>query len=305
MNETPEIAQERRSDLEPGYPTYQTSRACDVSGADTDEQLITMWLAGRPANTVRAYSTDIGRLRNHVLKPIRRMSAKDLIDWTDTIGRLKPASQYRILSAVKSLFSFAHRLGYLTLDPAAALRMPRVSDDRASKLLPLAAVQRVLKATTGRDRLILRTLYLVGLRESELVSLDTSDIRETGQGFSLSVTGKGGKSRTLAIPTRLARELLAHGSDGPLFVSRTGKRLDVSTVYRIVTAAGQSVGVKLSPHKLRHAHASHSLDNGAPLHVLRDSLGHSSLATTSIYSHAKPEDSSALYLSSDTADELT
>lgn len=295
-NRPPVIAQEPRSTLEPAYPTDQVSRAYDISGATTDDQLVSMWLSGRPATTVRAYTADVSRLREHVDKPIRRITAADLIGWTDTLARLKPASQYRVLSAVKSLFGFAHRLGYIDLDPAAALRMPRTMTDRGSKLLSREAVQSLLDSLTGRDRMIATTLYVCGLRESELVALDAPDVRQTASGYALAIRGKGSKLRTIAIPARLGDELRRQVTEGPIFRSVRGNRLSPSDVYRAITAASEAAGRHVTPHMLRHAHASHALDNGAPLHVVRDTLGHASLSTTSVYVHAKPTEGSALYI---------
>jgi integrase/recombinase XerD len=88
----------------------------------------------------------------------------------------------------------------------------------------------------------------------------------------------------------------------PVFQSRegddSGQHLDRTQVYRIVSAAAIRAGIqgKVSPHWLRHAHASHSLDRGAPIHLVQQTLGHASVATTSKYLHARPSDSSALYL---------
>lgn len=294
MNRPTESLQEPRSLPDPYLPLNGTSKACDISGADTDERLIAMWLAGRPSNTVRAYSTDIARLRDHIHKPLRRITASDLIGWTDTLGRLKPASQYRRLSAVKSLFSYAHKLGYIQLDPAAALRMPRTTDDRASKLLSVEQVQSLISSTAGRDRLICVTLYRLGLRESELVSLTADDLHDC----VLTVLGKGGKLRHLAVPADLADALRAHASTGPLFRTRSGNPLSPSDVYRIVTRAAEAAGIRATPHTLRHCHASHALDNGAPIHLVRDSLGHASISTTSVYLHSKQSDGSALYVKS-------
>lgn len=302
MNRPTESPQETRSALAPAYPINWASTTYDISGADTDERVIAMWLAGRPSSTVRAYSADIARLREHVRKPLRRITASDLIEWTNTLGRLKPASQYRRLSAVKSLFTYAHALGYIQLNPAAALRMPRTPDDRASKLLSIESVQALLSSVSGRDRLICVTLYVTGIRESELVALNAEDVRETGSGYALTVRGKGDKVRYVAIPAELAASLREHATSGPLFRSVRGNRLDPSTVYRIVTIAAESAGIRCTPHMLRHAHASHALDAGAPVHVVKETLGHSSLATTSIYVHARPAESSALYVNPPSAD---
>lgn len=269
-------------------------QARDISGATTDDKLIAMWLSSRPANTVRAYSADVALMRERVEKPLRRITAADLIDWAETLARLKPATQYRRLSAVKSLFSYAHKLGYIDLDPAAALRMPKAPDDRASKLLSVEQVQTIVSAASGRDRLILLTLYRLGLRESELCNLNAEDLRDS----VLVVRGKGGKLRNLAVPPDLAALLRESASDGPLFRTKNGNRLNASDVYRVVTKAAKASGIRCSPHSLRHAHASHALDNGAPLHVVRDGLGHANVSTTSRYLHAKIGDGSALYVKS-------
>jgi integrase/recombinase XerD len=122
----------------------------------------------------------------------------------------------------------------------------------------------------------------------------------TGGAVQVTVYGKGDATRVVLLPAALAVELEAlrdaAGRDVPVFAGRTGA-LTSGQAYRIVKAAGVRAGVPgLSPHWLRHAHASHALDGGATIHVVRDTLGHASLATTSRYLHARPGDSSALYL---------
>src|SRR3990167_9849255 len=273
----------------------------DISGAAHDDQLVAMWLSGRPKNTRRSYTTGIKRFRAHAAKPIRSMSASDLIGYAESLGKLAMTSQHLRLSAVKSMFSYAHKLGYISLDPAVALRMPKPQSDRASKIRTREIVLSVIaSASPGRDRLICQTLYLCGLRESELIGLNAGDVHSFGESASLAIRGKGEKMRHIAVPSEFADELVAHAGsplgDSPVFRSVNKKRLSASDIYRIVRTAGESVGVQITPHLLRHANASHALDAGAPLHVVRDTLGHSSLATTSIYSHAKPTESSALFI---------
>src|SRR3990167_2697381 len=273
----------------------------DISGAAHDDQLVAMWLSGRPKNTRRSYKTGIKRFRAHIVKPIRSMTASDLIGYAESLGNLAMTSQHLRLSAVKSLFSYAHKLGYISLDPAVALRMPKPQSDRASKIRTREIVLSVIaSASPGRDRLICQTLYLCGLRESELIGLNAGDVHSFGESASLAIRGKGEKTRHIAIPSEFADELVAHAGsplgDSPVFRSVNKKRLSASDIYRIVRTAGKSVGVKIAPHLLRHAHASHSLDAGAPIHVLRETLGHSSINTTSVYIHSRPTDSSAFYI---------
>ncbi len=287
----------RDLELQPVDTIGQYVDSANISGALGDSHLIRMWLAGRPDNTVRAYQTDIRAFRLNAIKPIREVTAADLIDYAETLARLATSTQHRKLSVVKSLFSYACKLGYLRFDPAAALRLPKPADDRASKLLSVEAIHAIIAAAKPeRDRLICRTLYLCGLREAELVAMDADHIQQIANGYTLSVNGKGDKQRTLALPPKLAVDLIEHCESGPIFQTVRNNRLNASDVYRLVRQAGHIAGHHITPHGLRHACASHALDAGAPLHVVRDTLGHTSLSTTSIYVHAKPDDSAGFYL---------
>ncbi|MCH2247621.1 MAG: tyrosine-type recombinase/integrase, partial [Crocosphaera sp.] len=154
-----------------------------------------------------------------------------------------------------------------------------------------------------RNRVMLRLLYAGGLRVSELCALKWRDLKPRHQLGQVTVFGKGGKTRTVLLPQGVWEELCElKGSSLPndaVFRSRQGGgHLDRSQVYRIVKAAAKRAGIEgnVSPHWLRHAHASHSLDRGAPLHLVQATLGHSSVATTERYLHARPNDSSAMYL---------
>jgi hypothetical protein len=121
--------------------------------------------------------------------------------------------------------------------------------------------------------------------------------------LKLFVFGKNGRTRAIALPVELWSELTgqrgAAGAEKPVFPSRSGKALDRGRVRVIVRQAAERAGVadRVSPHWLRHAHASHALDRGAPIHLVQATLGHSSVATTSRYLHARPGDSSARFLS--------
>ena len=138
---------------------------------------------------------------------------------------------------------------------------------------------------------------------SELVGLRWRDLQPREGGGQLTVYGKGGKTRAIALYNGTFDALLAlrdesDGPDDPVFTSRKGGGLDPSQVHRIVCAAAKRAGLdqQVSPHWLRHAHASHSLDRGAPIHLVKETLGHSSVATTGNYLHARPSESSGKYL---------
>jgi integrase/recombinase XerD len=145
-------------------------------------------------------------------------------------------------------------------------------------------------------------LYFAGLRVSEACSLKWRNLHFRGTAGQVSVFGKGGKTRSITLPESLWSELIslrgAAGAESPVFPSRSGRVLDRGRVRMIVRLAAQRAGITgpVSPHWLRHAHASHALDHGAPLHLVQATLGHSSIATTSGYLHARPGDSSARFL---------
>jgi integrase/recombinase XerD len=118
----------------------------------------------------------------------------------------------------------------------------------------------------------------------------------------VTVFGKGRKTRTILLKQDIWDELMQlkgdRSNDEPVFKSRKGGHINRHQLWRIVAAAAKRAGIegKVSPHWLRHAHASHSLDRGAPIHLVQQTLGHESVATTSRYLHARPNDSSSLYL---------
>ena len=145
-------------------------------------------------------------------------------------------------------------------------------------------------------------LYYCGLRASELAGLRWGDLVDRGGSGQATIYGKGSKTRVVIIPTQLFRELdQIRGDAGkadPVFRSRQGTGfLTRAMVWNIVKSSAKKIGLdNPSPHWLRHGHASHSLDRGAPIHLVSQSLGHASVATTSRYLHAKPTDCSSLYL---------
>ena len=271
--------------------------------AESDAGLILLWLAGRGALTVRAYRADVEAFLLWAGKPLQQVTLADLQGWHEAIGGMAPASRCRKLAAVKSLLGFGHRLGYLAADAGRPLRLPKVKDTLAERIIEEAEAQRLLAAEPSpRNHLVLRLMYGCGLRISEVCQLCWRDLKGTKAGGQATVFGKGGRTRAVLIQPKLWRQLLAlRGGAGPedaVFRSRKGGGLDASQVHRIVKAAAARAGLpaELSAHWLRHAHASHSLDRGAPVHVVQQSLGHGSLTTTTRYAHVRPGDGSARYL---------
>lgn len=272
--------------------------------AESDEHCIRLWLDGhRSDHTRRAYQTDLGSFFAVVRKPLRQVTLGDVQTYAESITHLAPASRARKLAALKSLFTFGHRIGFLPFDVGAPIRLPAVKNVLAERILEQNDVVRLIALEpVPRNHALLRLLYLAGLRLSEAIGLHWRDVKRRTNGGQVTVFGKGGKTRVILLPPSLWKELAGlrgdAGDNDPVFLSRKGGPLQASQVHRIVKEAAQRAGLSgdVSAHWLRHAHASHSLDAGCPPHVLQATLGHASLATTSRYSHAKPNESSSKYL---------
>ena len=272
--------------------------------ASTDEQLLKLWLHGRSPNTQRAYGRDASRFRSFVGKSLQAVTLADLQDFADTLTELAPASQCRVLSSVKSLVSFGHRIGYLAFDVGRPLRLPAYRNRLSERILGEGAIHKILALEPSRrNRVLLRLLYAAGLRVFELCPLTWQHLQERDNAGQVTVLGKGGKTRTVLLSAATWQELRRLGGDGDaataVFRSRKGGALSHSQVLRIVRAAAHRAGIQapVSPHWLRHAHASHALERGCPIHLVQATLGHASVATTGRYLHARPSDSSARYLS--------
>jgi integrase/recombinase XerD len=271
--------------------------------ADNDEKLIQLWLHGKSKHSQRAYALDIERFRAFVPKPLPVVTLEDLQRFADSLGELAPASQKRILASLKSLLSFAMKIGYVRFNVGAALTLKRPKNTLAERILPHEDVMRIIeREDSPRDHAILRFLYESGARVSELCGLMWRDVQPRENGGQATLFGKGDKTRHVLVSRRLygliTRMRGDAGPDAPVFPSKTGKPLDQPAVFRIVRAATKRAHIELgvSPHWFRHACASNSLDNGAPISLVKEQLGHSSLEITSVYTHARPTDGLFKYL---------
>ncbi len=294
--------------------TTETGR--DLSGADTDGRLVKLWLHGKSEATKEAYRSDLSKFLDFTAgQPLRSATLADVQEFADFLaGILAPASQARILAAIKSLFSFGHQVGYLPFDVGRPVKLPTRRDDRAERILSADDVHSIIAhAKKGRDRALIRTLYIGGLRVAEAVGLTGRVLvaRNGTGGGQLGVFGKGSKARPVLVPEGLFAELSALAltdPDAPLFRSQkkgpdgSPRAITTRQAERIVKDAARKAGLKnasdVSPHWLRHAHASHAMDRGAKIHLVQATLGHSDISTTGKYLHARPDESSALYLGS-------
>jgi integrase/recombinase XerD len=270
---------------------------------DAVAQLVEMWLFGRSPRTIDVYRRYTHRFLNYVNKPLHLVTLADMQGWQKTLEGMAPNSQRIAIAAVKSFLKFASNTGVLEVNLGVLMRAPKGKDALTERILTEQEVAALMVSETDeRNLLILRLLYIAGLRVSELCTLKWSDTVPRGETGQITVFGKGGKTRTILLPAALWKQLIQLREDAsildPVFRSKNGKPLDRTRVFRIVKAAATRAGINgnVSPHWLRHAHASHSLDRGAPLHLTQRTLGHSRIGTTERYLHVRPNDSSAMYL---------
>ncbi|MBK8866548.1 MAG: tyrosine recombinase XerC [Dermatophilaceae bacterium] len=275
---------------------------------------------GLSPHSVRAYVGDIEDLSGFVHRTrgmlrLEDVTLADLRAWlADQSRRGARATVARRAAAARTFFRWAGRSGRISVDPSLRLRAPArqptlpqvLRREGAADLLEQAhAVADDDDPLSTRDRAMLEVLYATGIRVSELAGADLDDLDLAS--CTLRVMGKGGKERVVpfGFPARSAlqdwldrrTELATAASPAAIFLGRRGGRVDPRQVREAVHRAAQRVsgGPDLSPHGLRHSAATHLLEGGADLRIVQELLGHSSLATTQIYTHVSAERLRASY----------
>ena len=282
-----------------------------VRQADSDEQLIDLFLRKmKSLHTKATYRSAIEQFRLFIKqKELPLLMLADLLDYNEHLESVysNTATRKLKINAVRSLLTFGQEIGYLQFNVGRAVDAPTPENKLAERIVSEAQLLQILTAPQVlRDRLLLRLLYASGMRVSEVCKLQWRHVQPNGQAGQLTVYGKGQKTRFVPIPATVYQLLLSYKPPAALatdyvFFSQKGeggkRPLVSSTVFRIVKEAGVACGIDgLSPHWLRHAHASHSLARGATVAVVKETLGHSNIAVTNAYVHARPNDSSAFYL---------
>lgn len=273
---------------------------------DGESRLVQEWLdCNNSAATRRAYARThqefIAFIGNRLLTTV---STRDVLDYRQHLSnRAKPSTVNQRLATIKSLLSYCHKAGYLIGNPGAIVKLLPVPDKLAERILDVNQILTIIALEQNcRNHALLSLLYYSGGRVSEICQLTWKNLQTRDSGGQVTLYGKGGKTRTVKLNTRMWQELQElRGNaedDAPVFRSRKGGHLDPSQVDRIIRTASERAGItaNVSAHWFRHGHASHALDAGCPVHVVKETLGHSSLATTSRYTHARPTESSSDYL---------
>ncbi|HET9124672.1 MAG TPA: site-specific tyrosine recombinase XerD [Solirubrobacteraceae bacterium] len=270
---------------------------------------------GLSRNTLEAYRSDLQQF-GLFLGPRERdplaVTAGDLADFVTQLaegreGRppVAPATLQRKIACLRSFYRHLRREQLLDHDPTAELRPPR-SRGRLPRVLSRDEVTRLLAQPRGsapaalRDRALLETMYACGLRASEAISLELSELDL--EAAILRAHGKGSKERLVPIGSKAVESLQVYLQRGrpPLvgirdeprvFVNLRGRGLSRQGLYKIVQGHAKSADLdqRMSPHTLRHTFATHLLAGGCDLRSLQEMLGHADIGTTQIYTHLSTE----------------
>lgn len=286
----------------------------------------------RSVHTVRAYVTDLVSLLDHAVRmgcvDLAELDLSVLRSWLArqrTTGAARTSLARRAASA-RAFSAWAHRAGLLPADVGAALASPRahrelpsvLRADQAAALVEAPSRQapppnppaesgpsEAAEAVPLRDRVLLELLYATGVRVSEACGLDVGDV-DHGRRV-IRVFGKGGRERSVpyGVPAQRALDdwlrrgrpaMVGARSGDALLLGARGGRLNPTTARQIVGAYAETAGLpRTSPHDLRHSAATHLLEGGADLRAVQELLGHSSLASTQIYTHVSVERLRAAY----------
>lgn len=257
-------------------------------------------------NTIKAYLGDIEKFADFLggRKELQEATLADMREYLAAIADLgiNPRSQARLLSSLRSFYSFLQLDGYIDNNPAELLKSPKTAM-HLPDVLTLQEIDDIINAIDlskkegQRNRAMIEVLYSCGLRVSELCEMRMSDLYIEEQ--FIRITGKGDKQRLVPISPRAIAELEAYfadrnrieikpGYEDFVFISeRLKKPLSRIMVFHFIKELVEEVGIKknVSPHTFRHSFATHLLEGGANLRVIQAMLGHESISTTEIYTH--------------------
>lgn len=270
---------------------------------------------GMAKNTLAAYSRDLRRYEEYLVAlgvsapgDITKQQVSAFGEQLVTKFGLKATSVARVLSGVRGLHRFWLMEQVTDNDVSATIKPPNPAK-RLPKAIPLSDVEKLLAAAGPepgdeaavaldpirvRDRALLELLYATGGRVSEIVNLDLDDLIDK---TLLRLFGKGSKERVVPVGSyaqravenylvRVRPTLASAGRGTPaLFLNQRGGRLSRQTAWQIISDVAEKAGLAghISPHTLRHSFATHLLEGGADVRVVQELLGHSSVATTQIY----------------------
>ena len=267
-------------------------------------------------HTIKSYKNDINKFLSFLLEKsigLKKVSKKEIRDFLADqydLGLSKKTIARR-LASIKSFFKFLLNSNYVSYNPTLFLSTPKISkklpDFIETKMIDELMDQPDHHTEKGlRDKAILELFYSTGMRLSELINLNIGSVDDKNN--LIKVFGKGSKERLIPFGKRaklcledyLNKRVLRWSSsnkDIPLFVNGKNKRIPRRTIQRRISNYIKMIssGKRLGPHTLRHTFATHLMERGADIRAVGDLLGHSSLSSTQVYTHVKPEKMKEVY----------
>lgn len=293
-------------------PIRLSQPAWDMSGAKDDAHLIDMFINSRASKNTRAvYRPNIDRFMEWLAKPLRQVTLADLTDYLELVkqSKLKPSGILSRINPVKSLLSYGQKLGYLQFNVGSVITLPqpeRIIEDKVLSELALRKILKTLEDGNKTQWLVTYTMYSVGARVTEFLSLRHRDFKsEEGNHYFIfrSSTTKSGKTRRVRIPDFLAEEIAAHiawkdreDMNEPIFSHQklNGEIVGFSRQWVnhfLKRVCDENKLPKCTPHMLRHSVATHAIKRGMPIHVVSHMLGHSGVDITArTYDHNEKSD---------------
>ncbi len=266
----------------------QVTRIERATSATTDEQVLAMWLMNKSQGAMKTYISSIKQFLEFVNLPIPQIKIDDIFLYRNSLIQrgYAPATVTTKLMTVKSLFSFAYKIGYISFNVASIVRGMKDQDNLNQKILRAEDINKLLSIIDHRvHHTMVKVLVNTGLRVSELCQLRWCDLRDN----LITIHGKGSKTRVISISDELLRDLLYlyRPYNTFIFSTRTGKPISRSNVHTYLKKYLKKAGVNESAscHWLRHTFASTALANGADLLLVSKTLGHDNISTTSRYLH--------------------
>ena len=260
-----------------------------------------LWLHGRSPATQRAYQADLAAFRAVIPAPLRQLTLGDLQAYQDTLQKLAPTTQARRLSAIKSLLSFGQRTGFLpsmSAPRSACQRPSRRYRNESSTWTRCCTCSRSSGTPATRRCCDCSISAACASAKCAPCAAAISPPRRRRPGHPVRQGRQNPGRAAQVVDLAGAGRAAGRGPGGagvPLAAGRRARSL-AGAPHRQASRPARRPAETVSAHWLRHAHVSHALDRGAPVHLVQATVGHASLTTTSRYAHARPKDSSSLYL---------
>jgi len=246
----------------------------------------------KSSNTIKAYVKDVEQMLDYIGKLEENISYADLLNWKASISGMASASVNRKIVAVSGYFKFLHDVDVISTNPAANLKSVKVHNKEKLAMSREDIGKMLTVCTSNRQKAMLYTLGSTGMRVSELTGLGYKQYRDRVDN-QLVITGKGDKQRVVYLNRQAVEAINLYirterkTSSEYLFASSQGGKVDANNFDKTLKALARKAGVKnadaVSAHTFRHSFACILSENGTSMDVIRDLLGHSSLAVTSRY----------------------